>query len=483
MTNKSERFYNIVALASMALIILPVGIACLILGFGLGDNPCILCWQERAILIFVTLTTLFIMRYGLRPKYLGLLILYCTIGIFMTLRHTGGHFLRDLGQGFSLEIFGLHTYTWGVVICWSILLILSIILIFFGNNLVDNEDGEVRYLSKFQSLAFISYFIILFFNSVQAFTQVGPPPFIGHSDPVRFSWVPKNWHWSTKNWSGLLKPFSLRGNYSIDKPYFKHDERRKIAMFQSGDELMKVKEVSLPSEIRGGIRDIDYNSESKLFAIVTDQYFIYILDDKLKSILYYVRIDPLYSIDIKTFVGISFIGPRRLMVTGYNKSYVVIRIDEGAKIVDHYAGFLEGTNGISEKYRGRLSSVRSKYSYIRCLAYDKKTQELVIVSIPNEKNNKVIATRFSSADFLLNSEKEIFIDDNDLGPVISSLKVIDSILYGLDPNSSEILILDNELDAFSGSIKLPKGNYHGLAVFEGKQFVLIEQKRATFYTK
>ncbi len=483
MTDKSERFYNVVALASMALIILPVGIACVILGFGLGDNPCILCWQERVALMFVTLTTLFIMRYGPRPKYLGLLIFYSTIGIFMALRHTGGHFLRDIGQGFSLEIFGLHTYTWGVVIFWSILLILSFVLFFFGNNLVDNEDGEVRYLSKFQSLAFVSFFVILFLNSIQAFTQVGPPPFIGHSDPVRFSWTPKNWDWSTKNWNGLLKPFSLRGNYSIERPYFKHDVRRKIAMFQSGDDLVKVKDITLPSNIRGEIRDIDYHVESKHFAIVTDKFYLYLLDENLENILYYVRIDPLYSIDIKSLVGVSFISPRRIMVIGFNKSFVIIRINDRAKIVDQYAGFLEGTNGVEEKGRGRLSSVRSKYAYIRCLAYDKKTQELVILSIPNEKNNRVIATRFSITDFLLNSEKEIFIDDNDLGPVVSSLKIIDSVLFGLEPNSNEILILDNESAAFVGAIKLPKGNFKAMAVYENEQFVLVEGRIATFFSK
>ena len=38
-----KRFFNLFALAALALIALPVGIACLVLGFGMGDSPCIMC--------------------------------------------------------------------------------------------------------------------------------------------------------------------------------------------------------------------------------------------------------------------------------------------------------------------------------------------------------------------------------------------------------------------------------------------------------
>ncbi|WP_460169574.1 disulfide bond formation protein B [Campylobacter concisus] len=46
-----KRFFNLFALAALALIALPVGIAYLILGFGMGDSPCIMCWHERFCMI------------------------------------------------------------------------------------------------------------------------------------------------------------------------------------------------------------------------------------------------------------------------------------------------------------------------------------------------------------------------------------------------------------------------------------------------
>lgn len=484
MAKNPQRFYNIVSLASMALVILPIGVASVVLGFGLGDNPCILCWQERAVMMFISLTTLFILRYGLRPKYLAMLIFYCAIGIFMSLRHTGAHFLRDIGQGFAMEIFGLHTYTWGVFIYWFIFMALALILGVFGNQLVDNEDGEIRYLSKVQGAAFVVFFLILGLNSIQALTQVGPPPFIGHSDPIRFSWKPADWKWSTGNWANLFKPFSLRGDYDVSLPVSKVQAKRNIAMFESGDELIKVREVRLPKEIVGNITDIDYHPKSKIFAISTDKYFIYILDQNLSQIKSFVKLDHLYSVEIKTLTGVSFIEPNKLMAIGVNKSYAILRLDDEAKFEDQYAHFMEGTDGVRETRRGRFSTVRSKYAYIQSLAFDRETRELITLSVPNNKFNKIISTKFSSVDYLLNSEREVFTSDHEFQPQITSMKSYNSIAYGLAPDNREIMISDNGFKSFTGSILLPvNGDYRGLVIFEKNQFVVIDGNIAIYFSK
>ncbi|WP_419172464.1 disulfide bond formation protein B [Halobacteriovorax sp.] len=482
MSGKTERFYNIVSLATIALVVLPIGIASIVLGFGFGDNPCILCWQERAVMMFISLTTLFILRYGLRPKYLALLIFYCAIGIFMSLRHTGGHFLRDIGQGFALEILGFHTYSWGIFIYWMIFICLAIILGFFGGNLVDNEDGEVRYLTKLQGSAFVIFFIVLGINSIQAITQVGPPPFIGQSDPIRFSWTPKDWKWSTQSWANLMRPMSLRGKYHVEKPVVKTQAKRDIAMFESGDELIKVKEVKLPETIIGNITDIDYHPKSKLFALVTDQFYIYILDDKLSDIKAYVHLDNLFSIEIKTLTAVSFIDRNRLMVTGINKSYVILKLDKEAKLKNQYATFKDGTDGILETRRGRFSTVRSKYAYIQSLTFDRETNEFVTLSVPNKKFNKIIATRFSSIDYMLSSEKEVFTNESEFQPHVTSLKIYDSIAYGLAPDNREIIISDNNFSSFTGSILLPvNGDYRGVVIFEKDQFIIIDGNIASYF--
>ncbi|WXG20957.1 disulfide bond formation protein B [Campylobacter concisus] len=83
-----QGFFNLMSLAITALVALPVGIACLVLGFGLGDNPCVMCWAERITMIAISLIALFIIRYGLKPGYLAALLLMACWAYLMALSIT-----------------------------------------------------------------------------------------------------------------------------------------------------------------------------------------------------------------------------------------------------------------------------------------------------------------------------------------------------------------------------------------------------------
>jgi len=100
---KRDALYSIVALAALALVAGPIGIAVFVLGSSTGlavrhvlgtaddDGP-------RGARCALRL------RYGPRPRYLGLGIVASSIGVFMDVRHSALHLWRDVGQGFSLEI-------------------------------------------------------------------------------------------------------------------------------------------------------------------------------------------------------------------------------------------------------------------------------------------------------------------------------------------------------------------------------------------
>ena len=103
---KREHLYTLLALAVLVLSVVPVGAAVFLLGFVYGDSPCVMCWEQRAGMALIALIGLFVLRYGPRPKYLGLSVLVGAWGVFMGLRHTGMHAARDVGQGFSIEIMG-----------------------------------------------------------------------------------------------------------------------------------------------------------------------------------------------------------------------------------------------------------------------------------------------------------------------------------------------------------------------------------------
>ena len=110
--------YTPLTLAVLGLVVGPIGIAVFVLGFGLGDSPCVLCWAQRTGMVLIALTGLFVIRFGPRPRYIGLAVLLAGFGLYMGLRHSSLHLWRDVGQGFSAEILGAHTYTWSMFIYW-----------------------------------------------------------------------------------------------------------------------------------------------------------------------------------------------------------------------------------------------------------------------------------------------------------------------------------------------------------------------------
>ena len=134
---RHDRIYTLLTAAVLALALVPVGSAVFILGFIHGDSPCVMCWQQRTGMAIVALIGIFILRYGPRPKLIGLAVLVGAFGVHMGVRHTGMHAARDVGQGFSLEILGAHTYTWALFIFWVCIVVMGLLLTLFGNRLPD----------------------------------------------------------------------------------------------------------------------------------------------------------------------------------------------------------------------------------------------------------------------------------------------------------------------------------------------------------
>ncbi len=187
--------------------------AAVLLGVLHGDSPCILCWAERTSMVLIALTGLFVIRYGPRPRYLGVAILLGVWGTFMAIRHSALHLARDVGQGFSAAIFGVHTYVWAWVIHATVLVVIAVLLLLMRQ--VAPQDG-VREPTRAGWFALGLFMVVVSANALQAFASTGPPPFIGQGDPVRLSLNPRHWVWSFEE----LQPprLSLRGSWAIPKP-------------------------------------------------------------------------------------------------------------------------------------------------------------------------------------------------------------------------------------------------------------------------
>lgn len=434
---------NIMCIAALLIIIVPVGIACIVLGYCMGDNPCILCWEERIAMILAALTMIFITRYGLQLRYIGTLVLICVYGLWAGFRHSSGHMLKDIGQGFGPAILGVHTYVWVMVIFMCILFSGAIVLL-FPKNLTPDLSLSFTW-TWFNRLTVLVFLFIVVMNIIQAFTQVGPPPFIGQGDPYRMTFDSSRTKWSMAHWA-TPSSFSFDAGYYIPRPDFSEvDPLHKVF----SPPLSLIRKIPLPDMIKGTATGLSYNPQKNIFAIVTSDNGAYILNSDLSKILSYVKIDGSFSVELSNMAGVTFDSDNSLLLVTDHKSYVRLRLDENARFKDSYWLFTDGTDGISEVARDRFLTVRSKYNYTGDIAWDAGNHEYIAVTLPSEQHPNLIAMRFDGQDYQLNSETRIKITDRDDGniPFITGITVKNGTVYLLDHNARQLMIMDLKSDS------------------------------------
>ncbi|EDS4256795.1 disulfide bond formation protein B [Salmonella enterica subsp. enterica serovar Bredeney] len=460
---------NIMCIAALLIIIVPVGIACIVLGYGMGDNPCILCWEERIAMILAALTMIFITRYGLQLRYIGTLVLICVYGLWAGFRHSSGHMLKDIGQGFGPAILGVHTYVWVMAIFMCILFSGAIVLLFIKNS-------EPGFLSPFTWTWFNRFTVLVFLfivvmNIIQAFTQVGPPPFIGQGDPYRMTFDSSRTKWSMAHWASLSS-FSFDAGYHIPRPDFSEaGVRHKIF----SPPLTLIRKIPLPDTIKGGATGLSYNPQKNIFAVVTSDNHIYILNGDLSKILSFVKIDRTFSVELSNMAGVTFDSDNTLLLVTDHKSYVRLRLDENARFKDNYWLFTDGTDGISELARDRFSTVRSKYNYIGDIAWDAENHEYMAITLPSKQHPNLIAMRFDGQDYQLNSETRIKITDSDDGniPFITGIFVKNGAVYLLDHNTRQIIVMDPKCNSVIDTKSVPAvPNPQGVTI-EGNRLLVL----------
>jgi disulfide bond formation protein DsbB len=396
---RQSPLYTFLAIAVLALALVPIGSAVFLLGFVFGDSPCVMCWEQRIGMAIIALLGLFILRYGPKPKYIGLAVLVGCWGIFMGLRHTGMHAARDVGQGFSTEILGAHTYTWALFIFWICVVTMGALLLFMKDSGLPAGPRPLRGLDK---LAVGIFLAVIAGNIIQAFASTGPPPFAGQGDPLRFSFNPKNWVWSLDEWSSA--PITLRGRWAVEKPAVPDRHADPARGPLAGLPVLPIKEqkrIAVP--LRGTPTDLAYDAGTDRF-LVTTQSGVYLLDSSLTSVLRYTVVDPGFSVDLGRFAGAAFLDSKTVMVLGENKSYVILNENYGADAAKNYRFFLASFDKFEEQARSRLGTVRARMMYVMSLAFDPATNSLFTLTVPNSKARGLVVSRFDRGDRILSEE-------------------------------------------------------------------------------
>ena len=389
----------VLGFAVLALAAGPIFAAVVVLGFVQGDSPCILCWAQRTGMILVAVTGLFILRYGPRPRYVGVAILIAAWGVYMGIRHSALHMARDIGQGFSLSILGAHTYTWSFFIFW-------VTLVLVGALVTGLKDGEprrvVRELRPIERITGWLLFVVVAANAVQAFASTGPPPYVGQSDPVRFSWSPRHWVWSMDEWNPV--PIGWRGRFSIAPPDVSGVVVNPAAGPLAGVPTLVMRPLA-PLQLSGSgpLTDLAYDAASNRF-VVTAEHSITLLTGALDRVAGRVVVDPGFSVDLARFAGAAFLDPHTVMALSENKSYVVVKEGGRQDAEQMFRFFLENPYGFEEVTRGRFATVRARMNYVLSLAWDPDRASLYTVAVPNPRSSRLVVSRFDRADMTLSEE-------------------------------------------------------------------------------
>jgi hypothetical protein len=429
----------------LVLIAVPVGGAVL-LALVNGDSPCILCWAQRTSMVLIALVGLFIVRFGPRPRYVGLAVLLGAWGVFMGLRHASLHLARDIGQGFSAPFFGVHTYVWAGLIHGLVLAVIAVLLVLLPDDAVQTWPRAPTRASRLTMGIFL---VVVGANALQALATTGPPPFIGQADPIRLSLNPRHWVWADEELDGRM---SLRGAWTVPQPDASAaDPDPAHGPLVNLPALPVAATERIGASLDGALTGLARDPATGRFLAVTDRYDVYLLDSTLAQVIHHVRLDPGFSIDLSPLAGAAFLGGDTLAVLSTNKSYALLEPNPHARERLEWRHFLVTDGAMSEVGLGRFQTVRAHQMFVLSLAFDPAANELITVSVPNPRHTSLVVSRFARGDFVLSSEFEPVFGPGlvPVGPhrtpadyVVTGAAVGDGMLYAISAAYTTLLVID-----------------------------------------
>jgi hypothetical protein len=225
---------------------------------------------------------------------------------------------------------------------------------------------------------------------------------MGQSDPVRFSFNPRNWVWSTEEWRP--SPVSLRGRWAIEKPDVDLANADPAASpLANVPALPAARRVNLALPLDGPITDLAYDASTDRFLVTTEKG-VYITDGSFGRVLRHTVVDTGFSVDLARFTAAAFLGSDTVMAVSENKSYVVLRESDKADAAANYRYFLASFDKFEEVSRSRFTTVRAKMMYTMAAAFDAAAQSVYTVTVPNSKVKRLVISRFDRRDMTLSEE-------------------------------------------------------------------------------
>ncbi|PSM53054.1 disulfide bond formation protein, DsbB family [Campylobacter blaseri] len=501
-----KNFDFLMASAVLLVLAIPVGIANIYLGYIIGEGPCTLCWWERMGMVVIGSAGILILRYGLKAKYIASILFSAAYGIFMTLRHASFSIYRDVGMGFGGDIFGAHTYTWGILVYWVVILAMGIFILFAKNSEIaadiSRKDTRIKKLSPYSKFVIFISIIVVFSNAFQALISAGIPPYSGKGSPERIS---LNNTWTTGVWKRFQKPFSFVGSNIVENPYIsgeqnkisiKFNENSNDGAFVNLKQAPKVKnEFKIPFKVEGifgkGVASsLSYNKNDDSFAISNTEGGVYFTDLNFKQ-THYAIIDKPNGRNIKKAVASTFVD-NMFVVAGFNKTIFAVKKTPNSKIDSYkeWNSFRKTSGGLEMPwYRDRpaLLTIRAKKQYILTLSKDKDSDFMYMISVPNDKVKGSILIKVDTKDRLLSSESLISSKiDLKKGRDIKDYYITAGDIYGgkflaYSKNYNTLLVINLDSAKIIDAYEMPKiGDISSITIKDSSIFVLYYKEKEPY---
>ena len=174
-----------------------LGICAVLLGafwvqFAQGEYPCPLCLLQRMAMILAAIGSIFIITHRHRPHVsgfsvngmgYGMSVLAALLGAIISGRQVLLH-IEPGEPGYGSPMFGMHLYTWALVVFMCVVLVSGVMLIFGRDrqwhaaerfdSASDNPTATfVRRLPWYTKVTFWIFGVIIFANVLSAFAEAG----------------------------------------------------------------------------------------------------------------------------------------------------------------------------------------------------------------------------------------------------------------------------------------------------------------------
>lgn len=514
----NEKIFNIIMTTAVLLIlVIPVGLACVYLGFYKGESPCLLCGHERFGMILVGILGIFMLRYGVKIKYIVSVFIVAFWFLFEGLRHVGNHGPRDVGMGFGEAMFGLHTYSWAFVVYWVVVLAMALMMLFIRG---DNNLGKEIFLKDLLIKDFSPYtkgvaslsLIIVLLNAFQFFFTNGIPPYGGSGSPARFTLNlgKAASYWDDHHWyEGLFKNPTLLGQNQGPKPYVPGINENKKLKFNPnfadipitnlGEKLsvLDTKEIgfkALSAFNKGVAGGIAYDKARNEFAIISTGAAVYFTDENFKEAKEFAKIDQVNGMDIPISVDATFYASGKLVATAMNKTIWGIERTDNIDAKKQWKFIREVKGNLMPMFGGSrkpVQTTRAKRNYILSLAKDPDSIYAYMVSIKAVKSPKIALLKYDTTDSTI-SEETILLFSDEAGAkqgaktsdfYITGSDISNGKMFALSKNFNALVIIDLASKSIEKAFELPQiGDFHDIAIVDDKLFVLsrIDNKDKVF---